>query len=133
MPRDEALNADDVLAFLARARGPASVREIATGLRLRHAGRRALGSILSKLKRQRLVEEIRGGQYRLAGDSPRRRDTEKSSAKLEAPPKPASRDPNLLSGRLVAHRDGYGFVVPDSPRKDLDGDLFIPPDQAGDA
>ncbi len=33
----------------------------------------------------------------------------------------------------MAHRDGYGFVVPDSPRTDLDGDLFIPPDQLGDA
>ncbi len=46
---------------------------------------------------------------------------------------PATRDANLLTGRLVAHRDGYGFVVPESPRKDLDGDLFIPPDQLGDA
>jgi ribonuclease R len=133
MSHDEAVNANEVLTFLARARGPASVREIATGLNLRHAGRRALGSILSRLKRQRLVEELRGGQYRLAGDSTQRRDTKKSSAQPEAPPRAAARDPNLLSGRLVAHRGGYGFVVPDSPPKDLDGDLFIPPDQLGDA
>ncbi len=43
------------------------------------------------------------------------------------------RDANLLAGRLVAHRDGYGFVVPETPRKDIEGDLFIPPDQLGDA
>ena len=40
---------------------------------------------------------------------------------------------NQLTGRLVAHRDGYGFVVPDTPRKDLDGDLFIGRDAIGDA
>ena len=36
-------------------------------------------------------------------------------------------------GRLVAHRDGYGFVVPDEPRTDFDGDLFIGRAALGDA
>ncbi len=133
MPRDEALTEDEVLNFLGRARGSASIREIASGLSLRHAGRRALGVLLSRLKRQRLVEELRGGQYRLAGARPQPRADAKSNVRLAAPPMPATRDANLLTGRLVAHRDGYGFVVPESPRKDLDGDLFIPPDQLGDA
>jgi ribonuclease R len=133
MSRNDALSEDDVLNFLGRARGPASVREIASGLSLQHAGRRALGGVLSRLKRQHLVEELRGGQYRLAGARPYPRAAAKSSAGPAEPPKPATRDSNLLTGRLVAHRDGYGFVVPDSPRKDLDGDLFIPPDQLGDA
>ncbi len=133
MPRDEVLTEDEVLNFLGRARGSASIREIASGLSLRHAGRRALGVLLSRLKRQRLVEELRGGQYRLAGARPQPRADAKSNVRLAAPPMPATRDANLLTGRLVAHRDGYGFVVPESPRKDLDGDLFIPPDQLGDA
>src|SRR5437879_4396588 len=133
MPRDEVLTEDEVLNFLGRSRGSASSREIASGLSLRHAGRRALGVLLSRLKRQRLVEELRGGQYRLAGARPQPRADAKSMLRLAAPPKPAARDAHLLTGRLVAHRDGYGFVVPESPRKDLDGDLFIPPDQLGDA
>src|SRR6266704_3486118 len=133
MPRDEVLTEEEVLNFLGRARGSASIREIASGLSLRHAGRRALGVLLSRLKRQRLVEELRGGQYRLAGARPQPRADAKSNVRLAAPPMPATRDANLLTGRLVAHRDGYGFVVPESPRKDLDGDLFIPPDQLGDA
>jgi ribonuclease R len=133
MSPGEVLNEDDVLNFLGSARGPASVREIASGLSLRHAGRRALESILSRLKRKRLVEELRGGHYRLVGDRSQPRPAQKSNPKLAAPQKPAARDPNLLSGRLVAHRDGYGFVVPDEPRTDLDGDLFIPPDQLGGA
>ncbi|HLH06249.1 MAG TPA: RNB domain-containing ribonuclease [Terriglobales bacterium] len=136
MLRDEALSEDDVLDFLGRASGPASVREIASSLSLRHAGRRALGSILSRLKRQRLVEEVRGGRYRLARKTSELRHAEPDRANRltrHAAAVRGARDPDLLTGHLVAHRDGYGFVVPDSARRDLDGDLFIPPDQLGDA
>ena len=31
-----------------------------------------------------------------------------------------------IRGRLVLHHDGYGFVVPDKPIPELDGDVFIP-------
>jgi ribonuclease R len=136
MARDEAPSEDDVLGFLGGTRGPVSVREIAAGLNLRHTGRRALGSIISRLKRQRLVEEVHRGQYQVVGSRSEFRHAPPESAS-RATRKPAARlvsdDPNLLKGHLVAHRDGYGFVVPDSPREDLDGDLFIPPDQLGDA
>jgi len=37
------------------------------------------------------------------------------------------------SGRMVAHRDGYGFVVPDPPIEGIDGDLFLPPGEADKA
>ena len=43
------------------------------------------------------------------------------------------RDPNLVSGRIVAHRDGYAFLVPDSPLPRVEGDLFIGRDGLGDA
>jgi ribonuclease R len=43
------------------------------------------------------------------------------------------RDPNLVSGRIVAHRDGYAFLVPDSPIPRVEGDLFIGRDGLGDA
>jgi ribonuclease R len=141
-PRQE-IAEEDVLGFL-RARTSATVREIASALGLKHAGRRALGGLLDRLKYRRLVEEVRNGQYRLAGPKSQAPATvsksdDKSSLDptgsdiFGRPPKPAVRDPHLLVGRLVAHRDGYGFVVPESPRKDLEGDLFIPPDQLGDA
>jgi ribonuclease R len=35
---------------------------------------------------------------------------------------------NVVSGRLIGHRDGYGFVVPDVPLAGTDLDIFIPPD-----
>src|SRR3984885_1699368 len=43
------------------------------------------------------------------------------------------RDPNLVPGRIVAHRDGYAFLVPDSPMPRVEGDLFIGRDGLGDA
>src|SRR6204780_2303248 len=42
------------------------------------------------------------------------------------------RDPNLVSGRIVAHRDGYAFLVADSPLPRVEGDLFIGRDGLGD-
>ena len=38
-----------------------------------------------------------------------------------------------VRGRLVLHHDGYGFVVPDVPIPQLDGDVFIPRDAVEDA
>lgn len=144
MPPRQELDEEEVLSFLGATRAPATVREIAAALGLKHAGRRALGGLLDRLKRRRVVEEVRSGQYRLAGaKSPARAIASKSHDKSAVdnagsdisgtPAKAAAHDPNLLAGSLVAHRDGYGFVVPESPRKDLEGDLFIPPDQIGDA
>ncbi|MCU1287208.1 MAG: ribonuclease [Acidobacteriales bacterium] len=42
---------------------------------------------------------------------------------------------NLISGRLTMHRDGYGFVIPESAsvREKIDGDIFIPPPAIGQA
>jgi ribonuclease R len=45
--------------------------------------------------------------------------------------------PNLLTGRLTMHRDGYGFVIPEATSLDaslkarLAGDVFIPPHAIG--
>src|SRR5487761_821857 len=99
MSHNEIPAEEDVLNFLGRAPGPSSVREIATGLSLRHAGRRALSGVLSRLKRRRLVEELRGGQYRLAGTKAQPRNMTNPGAPSGAPPKAAARNYNLLSGR----------------------------------
>jgi ribonuclease R len=42
---------------------------------------------------------------------------------------------NVIHGRLSMHRDGYGFVIPESTklRSKLDGDVFIPPAGIGQA
>jgi len=132
--RDNNIADSDILNFLAGRREAASVREIASSLGLRHAARRGLAAAISRLERQGLVQEVRGGRYRLVGSKAEDGSRKPKVAELPEPlPKSFARDPHLFIGRLVAHRDGYGFVVPESPRADLDGDLFIPPDQSGDA
>jgi ribonuclease R len=91
--------------------------------------------MLSKLKKRRAIEELPGGRYRLPGrqpdDGPRREKEVSSVQKQPARDGLANRDE--VTGRLVLHHDGYGFVVPDVPVPYLDGDVFIPPDAVEDA
>ncbi|MGB7681159.1 MAG: VacB/RNase II family 3'-5' exoribonuclease [Candidatus Acidiferrales bacterium] len=148
--RPPEVNAQDVVAHLGKAKRPLSIREMAHEMGLHHHGRRALPKILAKLKRRGEVDEIYGGRYRLSEEN-RPRSAAKSGAhksddrksptqKTEGPkptgsgaPRQAARDPNLIAGRFIAHRDGYGFVVPAEPQPKLEGDLFIGRDGVGDA
>ncbi len=140
-PRSPVTEAD-VLAHLSRSRRPQSIREIAAALDLRHSGRRALVKLARKMKKRGEIHEYPNGRVALP--------KEKQGAEHAAPPQKGTPhrhaaqprgesaatlrpEVNQLTGRLVAHRDGYGFVVPDVPRKDLDGDLFIGRDALGDA
>ncbi len=67
MPRSEPLSDDEILNYLHRSAKPASLRQIASALGLRHAARRALAKSITRLKRRKLIEEARAGCYRLAG------------------------------------------------------------------
>jgi ribonuclease R len=142
-----------VLAHLATLSQPKSLREIAHGMGLKHHGRRFLPRVIRQLAKRGEIEEMYGGRYRLAGSkhgSPPAPSAR--GASLAEPPQPAkarteteaatpraaassrqSSDRGLISGRLVAHRDGYGFVVPDKPIPRVDGDLFIGRDNLADA
>ncbi|MCU1241874.1 MAG: RNAse [Candidatus Acidoferrum typicum] len=149
MPRPSHLSSDNILRFLQVRRDPASTDDIAAGLHTRRADRNALHKMLNTLKKRRAIEELPGGRYRLAGrkeergdsrgsggDGAGRRSTSAgsgvSSQRAAAPDRaPASR--NEITGRLVLHHDGYGFVVPDPPVEWLDRDVFIPRDGVEDA
>src|SRR5271156_2338406 len=146
-----------VLAYLETLSQPSSVRRIAHGMGLKHHGRRYLPRVLQKLKKRGDVEEIHGGRFQLAGAKQARNEasgraaagkraaqaerastTEKFSdqtatAQAQAGQVSRGRDPNLVAGRIVAHRDGYAFLVPDSPIPRVEGDLFIGRDNLGDA
>ena len=142
-PRPPEVTPEQVTAYLATLPHPVTIREIAQGMDLKHRGRRFLPRVIQQLKRRGDIEEIHGGRYHLAGrkNSPsatvrRTGDHAKpsttSATKPIAPPKRA-RDPNLVAGRIVTHRDGYGFLVPDEPMPRVEGDLFIGRDKLGDA
>jgi ribonuclease R len=140
-----------VLAHLATLSEPASIRQIAHGMELKHHGRRFLPRVLHRLKKSGDVEETRGGRYKLPGAketqkaATKRKDRESASAKTAAQDRSQNQqptssavskrghDPNLIPGRIVAHREGYAFLVPDSPIRGIDGDLFIGRDNLADA
>jgi ribonuclease R len=130
---------EQVVAHLTEQPQPASIRQIAHGMDLKHRGRRFLPRIIQQLKRAGDIEEIHAGRYRLAGtkQSPRTAGSRATTAISDETAPSArtqrARDPNLIAGRLVAHRDGYGFVVPDAPIPKVEGDLFIGPYNLGDA
>src|SRR5437899_1064017 len=122
MRRLDELTDQEVIAHLARAREPASLREIAHALELRHHGRRALQKIVSRLKRKGEIEEVHSGRFRLAGKKAAPSEARRKGH-ATAHPKPATspstapiprhretpqelHDPNLLTGPLLAHRRG---------------------------
>ena len=138
MPPRKQLTGQDVLAHLAGLRAPVSLRKIAHELGLRHEDRRTLAKLVSRLKRQGDLEEVRHGHFRLSKQESLAKPPESHRGALAqtkaggAPPSKV-RSANELTGRLVAHRDGYGFVVPDQPVPGMDGALFIGRDALGDA
>jgi ribonuclease R len=123
------------LRFLQVRSEPASTSEIAQGLHLKKTDNRPLFKMLSKLRKRGAIEELPGGRYRLPSRKSER------EAPGQKPPQDAMRraqpsalaDRDEIKGRLVLHHDGYGFVVPDSPMPQLDGDVFIPRDGIQDA
>ena len=42
-------------------------------------------------------------------------------------------NPEYVSGRVSVHRDGFGFLIPDQPLDNVQGDVFLPPDEAAKA
>ncbi|MGB7280938.1 MAG: RNB domain-containing ribonuclease [Candidatus Acidiferrum sp.] len=139
-----------------------SANEIAAGLHLGKSERKGLFKILAAMRKRGAIQELPGGRYRLAGgksgveagskgarlaetgaasgtagrastDSARagHGSTGNVAVRRAAASYATARDE--VRGRLVLHHDGYGFVVPDVPMPQLDGDVFIPRDAVEDA
>jgi ribonuclease R len=138
----------EVLAYLQTLTKPATTRQIAHGLNMRHHGRRLLPRLLAKLESRGEVDELHGLRFRVTEEhrAEQKAKAPRSKQPSQNPPgqnvsgqhpmdalRKQGRDPNLIAGRLSAHRDGYGFVIPDQPIPKMDGDLFIPRDRMGDA
>src|SRR5579872_4168827 len=138
MARPSHLSPDNILRFLQVRTDPASTDDISRGLHLKRSDRNSLFKMLGKLKKRGAIREFPGGRYHLAG-SKREKDaapapsdnrSNPSSSGLNAAPSPRRDE---LTGRLVLHHDGYGFVVPDIPTPQYAGDIFIPRDSIEDA
>jgi ribonuclease R len=136
MPRPSHLSPDNILRFLQVRRDPASGEEIARGLQVSKTERRPLFKMLGKLKKKGAIAELPGGRYRLAGSKSGREDGGRDgerAARTAGPVQDGGVRRDEISGRLVLHHDGYGFVVPDTPMPQYAGDIFIPRDSVEDA
>jgi len=135
MPRPKHIESDNILSFLRLKNTPVSLRELADGLGRAKADRRRLLKTLADLRKKGLIEEVGGGRYRMKAPAPSEvvasRQVNSGLADRRSPGLPTSK--NSISGRLVLHPDGYGFVVPDTPMPQLDGDIFIPRQAVEDA
>src|SRR5215813_597956 len=127
MTRSSSLSPDNILLFLQVRQDSISAEDIGRGLHLPKNERKSLFKMLSKLKKRDLIVEVAHGKYRLK--SKREVALEGQKHEQGRPRKPASG----VSGRLVLHQDGYGFVIPDEPIPNIEGDIFIPRHATEDA
>src|SRR5712671_1491247 len=135
MNRGSPLSVDNILRFLELRGDPASLSDLQHGLKLRKSEQRPLLNMLGKLKKRKAIFELTDG--RLVLSSRRQERQTQGHNDNDSRPSPSSsatpHERNSLSGCLIHHQDGYGFVVPDKPMPQLDRDVFIPRDAVGDA
>jgi len=94
--------------------GSAGLKQLVRELSLRGDERQELAERLASLVKSGKLVETGRDRYTLAKHAGARHD--------------------LIAGRLSMHRDGYGFVVPNSgQRTTITGDVFIPPSAIGPA
>ncbi len=96
----------------------AGFKQLVRELGLRGDERRELDSLLQKMVARGTLIQAESDRYSLPA---------------------AAADKNLVAGRLTMHRDGFGFVIPDSKslsqalKARLTGDIFIAPHFVGNA
>ena len=112
------------------------LRELVVELGLRSSQARELKSVLKDLARHKRIIYLKKNHFALVTD-PQGHAVAQHLATPErrapAPRTTPARGPNVASGRLIGHRDGYGFVVPDEPLPGTDQDIYIPADGMGSA
>lgn len=109
--------------FIAQPNRPFRLRELVEQLGLRSSQARHLRSVLKELSKQRKILYLKKNHFVLGTQRNGRNTT---VPQLVGVGQGALRD-NIVTGRLIGHRDGYGFVVPDESAQGLDQDIFIPP------
>jgi ribonuclease R len=107
------------------------LRELVNALGLRSSQARELKSALGELTRKRRLVYLKKNHYALVHKDRHAATEERPRISRDATSRPVAA--NMISGRLIAHRDGYGFVVPDRPVAGTDMDIFIPPDAMSSA
>jgi ribonuclease R len=124
----ESPSPQEVLAVFKREPGRTfRLRELVVELGLRSSQARELKSVLKELARHRRIEYLKKNHFAMAGHET------SSNSRAPSPGVARSRGTNVTIGRLIGHRDGYGFVVPDAPVAGTDQDIYVSADAMGSA
>jgi len=103
------------------------LRELVVELGLRSSQARELKRVLRELARNRKIVYLKKNHFALiSGD---RHAAAEPGPRVPHGAAVSARTPerqNLVSGRLIGHRDSYGFVVPDEPLGERGQDIFVP-------
>ena len=86
---------EEILAVFRSAKGPLAASDLARSLKVKPAAQEVLGRRLNAMERDGQIRADVSGTYVLADQS------------------------GFVTGRVSAHRDGYGFVIPDEGGDDL--------------
>ena len=86
---------EDILGVFRDAGTPLDAATLARALKVKPAAQEVLGRRLNAMERDGQIRANRDGVYTLADES------------------------GFVAGRISAHRDGYGFVIPEEPGPDL--------------
>lgn len=98
MSRSSEISEEKILELFRREGRPLSLREIQAALDLSAGERREIGQKIKAMARERVLRKVRGGRYALPDGG------------------------RQVSGVLLVHRDGYGFVAGEQGRDDI----FVP-------
>src|SRR3954468_11537256 len=85
----------------------ANFKHLVRELGVKGDGRADLERALARLTARGELIELRGGQYVVT-----------------------ARSREFSVGRLNLHRDGYGFLISERPIEGIQGDVFLPPEEA---
>ena len=105
------------------------LRELVTELGLRSSQARDLKNVLKTLARNKRIAYLKKNHFALVRGGHGDADPQRLTGPGFRDPNPGgsrARGANVASGRLIGHRDGYGFVVPEAPVKGTEQDIFIP-------
>jgi ribonuclease R len=109
------------------------LRELVESLGLRSSQARALKSALRELVQHRILIETKKSHFMISRLPRAGAASTHSESRVESNGAGMFIPPAMVTGRLIGHRDGYGFVVPDREFKGIDRDIFIRPDALGTA
>jgi len=109
------------------------LRELVVELGLRSSQARELKNALKDFARAKRIVYLKKNHFALMHKDRHADLGARPRIPQSINPAGDARPSNVVSGRFIGHRDGYGFVVADVPLAGTDLDIYIPADGLGSA